>query len=194
MNASRNDGPDGPLFVGDELALDFINTRFGVGDARHDCLDSDAAVQDWLSRAGLPSEVPGGDHRGLRKAALALREAALALVEARKAGSHGDPAMVNRILRQGSAYTELLWKKGQAPALVSHRRAAASEALLVPVAESLARLLTEADFRMVRACESPDCTLWFYDKTRSHHRRWCSMARCGNRHKVAEFRARRRKP
>jgi predicted RNA-binding Zn ribbon-like protein len=31
----------------------------------------------------------------------------------------------------------------------------------------------------------------FYDRTKSHKRRWCSMALCGNRHKVAEFRKRR---
>ncbi|MDE0854718.1 MAG: ABATE domain-containing protein, partial [Nevskia sp.] len=173
---------------------DFINTGFGVGDARRDWLDSDAAVQDWLSRAGLPSAVPGGGHRGLLKAAIALREAARSLVETRKAGGHGDPAIVNRMLRQGGAYSELLWEKGQAPVLLSHRHADAPVALLVPVAESLARLLAEADFGLVRACESADCTLWFYDQTRSHHRRWCSMARCGNRHKVAEFRARQRKP
>ena len=33
--------------------------------------------------------------------------------------------------------------------------------------------------------------LMFYDRTKSHKRRWCSMALCGNRHKVAEFRKRR---
>jgi predicted RNA-binding Zn ribbon-like protein len=66
------------------------------------------------------------------------------------------------------------------------------EALLVPVAEAVARLLAEGDFSLVRKCESSDCTLWFYDRTKSHHRRWCSMAQCGNRMKVAAFRARRK--
>jgi predicted RNA-binding Zn ribbon-like protein len=27
--------------------------------------------------------------------------------------------------------------------------------------------------------------LFFYDTTKNHARRWCSMAFCGNRHKVA---------
>ena len=43
---------------------------------------------------------------------------------------------------------------------------------------------------LIRECEHPDCVLWFYDRTKSHRRRWCSMALCGNRHKVAEFRKR----
>jgi predicted RNA-binding Zn ribbon-like protein len=53
-------------------------------------------------------------------------------------------------------------------------------------------LLATGDFSLVRRCENAACVLWFYDRTRSHHRRWCSMARCGNRHKVAAFRKRRR--
>jgi predicted RNA-binding Zn ribbon-like protein len=60
----------------------------------------------------------------------------------------------------------------------------------VPVAEAVATLLAKGDFSLVRKCESPDCTLWFHDRTKSHHRRWCSMALCGNRMKVAAFRAR----
>ncbi len=52
-------------------------------------------------------------------------------------------------------------------------------------------LLVEGDFELVRNCEHPDCILWFYDRTRSHKRRWCSMATCGNRYKAARFRERR---
>jgi predicted RNA-binding Zn ribbon-like protein len=71
-----------------------------------------------------------------------------------------------------------------------NREIATVEAALVPVAEAVARLLAEGDFKLVRKCESADCTLWFHDRTKSHHRRWCSMALCGNRAKVAAFRAR----
>ncbi|HEX8403835.1 MAG TPA: CGNR zinc finger domain-containing protein, partial [Duganella sp.] len=39
-------------------------------------------------------------------------------------------------------------------------------------------------------CEHPECILWFYDRTKSHKRRWCSMALCGNRYKAAQFRKR----
>jgi predicted RNA-binding Zn ribbon-like protein len=34
--------------------------------------------------------------------------------------------------------------------------------------------------------------LYFYDTTKNHRRQWCSVAMCGNRHKVAEFRRRQR--
>jgi predicted RNA-binding Zn ribbon-like protein len=66
-------------------------------------------------------------------------------------------------------------------------------AVLMPIGEAIARLLVEGDFDLVRQCESTDCTLWFYDRTKSHHRRWCSMSMCGNRAKVAAFRARQKR-
>jgi predicted RNA-binding Zn ribbon-like protein len=67
---------------------------------------------------------------------------------------------------------------------------ATPEQLLMPVALSGAELLASGNFDLVRACESAECVLQFYDRTKSHRRRWCSMATCGNRHKVAAFRAR----
>lgn len=60
--------------------------------------------------------------------------------------------------------------------------------LLGPVAEAVAQLLAEGDFTLVKQCEHPDCVLWFYDRTKAHKRRWCSMAVCGNRYKAAQFR------
>jgi predicted RNA-binding Zn ribbon-like protein len=67
---------------------------------------------------------------------------------------------------------------------------ATPEQLLARVAEAAAELLADGDFDLIRKCESNECVLWFYDRTKAHRRRWCSMAVCGNRHKVANFRAR----
>ena len=57
-------------------------------------------------------------------------------------------------------------------------------------AEAAAELFTKPEFNLVRKCESDDCVLWFYDRTKGHKRRWCSMAVCGNMHKVSKFRSR----
>lgn len=183
-----------PPFVGDDLALDFVNSALGIDAERRECLNSGAQVLDWLKHAGLPADpgatltAAGGE--ALLRAALALRETARGLLEKRKAGARGDPAALNRVLALGNAYRELVWMKGQPPRCELRRRGVSVEALLVPVAEAIARLLAKGDFALVRKCESPDCTLWFHDRTKSHHRRWCSMAICGNRMKVAAFRAR----
>ncbi|MDB5978503.1 MAG: hypothetical protein JWR07_5263 [Nevskia sp.] len=180
------------LFLGDDLALDFINTAYGVDEEHQECLGSDAQVLEWLQRADLPASPEAVPSRpgALLKAALALRETARKLVEQRKAGNVGDVAPLNRVLALGSAYRELVWSKRQEPVVELRRRVASAEALLVPVAEAVAALLAQGDFALVRRCESSDCTLWFHDHTKSHRRRWCSMAQCGNRQKVAAFRAR----
>lgn len=43
----------------------------------------------------------------------------------------------------------------------------------------------------VRECAAGDCRLLFLDTSRPGTRCWCSMERCGNRHKVRDYRARR---
>lgn len=193
MAASANSVGETALFVGDDLALDFVNTGYGPPTDRHEVFGSDQQVLDWLTRANVATAIenPASMKRGaLLAAALELREAARKLIERRKAGSTGDPAVINRLLALGHVRQELVWKKGQPPRLVQHRHAAGPEAALVPVAEAIATLVAEADFDLVRKCESDACTLWFHDRTKSHHRRWCSPSACGNRAKVAAFRAR----
>ncbi|MFL9673349.1 CGNR zinc finger domain-containing protein [Pseudomonas sp. NFACC42-2] len=58
------------------------------------------------------------------------------------------------------------------------------------MAASLVGLVTNDKFEFVRQCEAHDCVLLFHDLSKSHRRRWCSMATCGNRMKVAAFRSR----
>ena len=53
------------------------------------------------------------------------------------------------------------------------------------LAEEIVRLLVEKDLSLVRKCEGPSCVLYFYDTSKNHRRRWCSMELCGNRLKVA---------
>ncbi|HZD77839.1 MAG TPA: CGNR zinc finger domain-containing protein, partial [Acidobacteriaceae bacterium] len=59
-----------------------------------------------------------------------------------------------------------------------------------PLAEAAAAFLATANFDLVRACEGVECVLWFYDRTKAHRRRWCSMGVCGNRAKIVRFRSR----
>ncbi len=192
--ASSGEQPVGPpFFIGGDVALDFLNSSIGQDPQRIEGLADDAQVLAWLAQAGLPAEQaltsvankPGALH----KAALALREHARELVEQRSTGQPGQPDLLNRLLARGQAYSELLWHSAL-PELRARQRVSKPEDLLLPVAQAVAELLAHGDFSLVRKCESPDCTLWFVDRTKSHKRRWCSMAVCGNRMKVAAFRAR----
>lgn len=183
-----------PQFVGDNLALDFINTQYGVGSAHQECLVDDASVVGWLKLAKvLPMDcavVP----KGLLKLAMELRASAELLLTAARSGQAARADMVNRVLETGRPVRELEWNSASASfQWVVRRPREDAPSLLEPVAQALAELLTDTQLELVRQCEAHDCTLWFHDLTKSHRRRWCSMAVCGNRMKVAAFRSRQSK-
>ena len=48
-----------PLFVADDLALDFVNTTFRVDESRRECFASDESVLQWLRRTGSMTAVTG---------------------------------------------------------------------------------------------------------------------------------------
>jgi CGNR zinc finger/Putative stress-induced transcription regulator len=54
--------------------------------------------------------------------------------------------------------------------------------------------LAELDgtWRHFKECSNPTCRSVFYDRSKNHSGRWCSMASCGNRAKVRAFRERER--
>ena len=123
--------------------------------------------------------------------AQALRALARQLVAQRKDGKDGKDEEIDGLNRYLQACLSApLLERGADGQLVLNRRARgdALACLLGPVAEAVAQLLVEGDFSLVKQCEHPDCILWFYDRTKAHKRRWCSMALCGNRYKAAQFR------
>ena len=188
------------LFVADHPALDFLNTQARIDGESIDFLKSNADVLGWLARAGWPVEgdaASGVDHArqahvrsALLQAARTLRDVIRTLVERRKAGKRIDPGALNAFLAESRSYLTLTAGKDGSIDLQRKWKQRSPEEILAPLAESAAELLSNGDFDLIRGCEDAECVLWFYDRTKSHHRRWCSMASCGNRHKVAAFRAR----
>lgn len=192
MSENSQNQPD-PLFVGDDLALDFINTEYGVGARHKDCFVDEQSVVDWLKLAELVPKDFNGVPNGLLKLALALRENARALVTAARAKSAADAGVTNRVLEVGRTRRELQWDSASSKfQVVKQTRNDDAAGLLAPVAEAVVNLLTAKQIDLVRQCEAHDCTLLFHDVTKSHRRRWCSMAMCGNRMKVAAFRSRKK--
>jgi predicted RNA-binding Zn ribbon-like protein len=99
---------------------------------------------------------------------------------------------INEILRVTEGHDELMLRGG-VWRMEFVAREGGLDWLLAAVARSAAEIIVEGERAPVRRCANVDCGLFFYDASRTRRRRWCSMARCGNRHKVAAF-ARRRKP
>jgi predicted RNA-binding Zn ribbon-like protein len=55
---------------------------------------------------------------------------------------------------------------------------------------SVFNAMTEPDWKRLKLCDSQTCRWVFYDQSRNHSSRWCSMAECGNRSKAKRFRQR----
>ncbi len=195
------------FFLADSTGLDFLNSVATPVETPIDWLEDGEGLLGWLQQARLvPDEVlrdireraiPGEMDR-LAAQARALREWFRSFVRERK----GRPLTpedlaalepLNELLRRDEGYGEVVaLPSDHATALTfaAKRRWSSPEALLLPIAEAMARLVCDEDFSHVKACEGPTCTLLFADHTRGHARRWCSMAFCGNRAKQAAHRRR----
>ncbi|MFI5734778.1 CGNR zinc finger domain-containing protein [Kribbella sp. NPDC051587] len=62
--------------------------------------------------------------------------------------------------------------------------------VLGAAAQDLIDIIGSDQVARLRMCEGDNCALMFYDTSRPGNRRWCSMQRCGNRHKVGNYRTR----
>jgi len=179
-------------FVGDNLAINFINTRRMIEGQLTDTLQSDSDVKTWLKRLEVPvakGSLPFGDGV-LLKGARELREIALAAVQDRKSGKKPSLVALNRFLADAPSHAVLTTDDARNIRVTRVYGKETAEAFLAPVAEAVADLLADGDFDLVRHCEGNACVLWYYDRTKGHRRRWCTSTGCGNRAKVAAFRAR----
>jgi len=93
---------------------------------------------------------------------------------------------VNAILRVTEGHDELL-QQNQSWRIEYIARDDSLDWLLAAIARSAAEIVVEGAKAPIRLCANPQCGLFFYDASRTHRRRWCSMASCGNRSKVAAF-------
>jgi predicted RNA-binding Zn ribbon-like protein len=183
-------------FIGDELCLDFINTEAVEQDERVDLLGSFDDLMAWYVQAGVIDNAQAkafirgdGGARALKEARqfrTMIRELVERLTEGRTSVPQATLDQLNRSLRAREGYSEIVRTKDGYETRFRPRLDEPAH-LLVAIAESAARLLSEGDPALLRKCQNPRCILYFYDTTKNHRRRWCSMAGCGNRAKVAAF-------
>ena len=195
------------ILVADAPGLDFLNSVATPLDEEVDWIGDGDGLLAWLEQAGF---VPSGALEAIRSRSTPaeLDEVAAKARELREwfrafVRRHKGRRLLAKDLRELEPLNQLLERDEQHRQIVADaadgvtsfelrakRRWQSAESLLMPVVEALARLVCEEDFTLVKACEGPRCTLLFADHTRGHARRWCSMAMCGNRAKVAAHRKR----
>lgn len=177
--------------IGGHVAIDLLNTVSMVGGHPADSLQSDEDVLDWLAEKAIVTAPKNFEFRAgeLLKTARELREIIRELITARKEKRALELHPINAFLENGSSYLQVQHANGILE-ITRQRSITTTKQLLAPLAEAAAEILTANNFDLIRKCESAECLIWFYDRTKGHKRRWCSMAICGNRHKVSSFRKR----
>ena len=187
------------LYIGGRLAVDFVNTEHTLRGAAT-ALEEWEGLVEFLAGAKVISATRAGDllawrHSAaqalpaLMKKALQLRSAIRSSLEARMRGTpvgEETAEAINEVLRITEGHDELLWEDADWK-LRFRAREEAIEWLLAAIARSAAELIAEGESAPVRKCANPGCGLIFYDTSRTGRRRWCTMATCGNRSKVAAF-------
>ncbi len=190
---------DGFLFLGNELSLDFLNTRplLDPSAGPLEMLPDATSVLRWMTAAQL---IPPQAGQKLARAwssnpindLLQFRERlrkAVSQMEAGQAPSKAFLENVNQLLeahptidqirREGSACKRSQWFNPQTLA-----------DLFAPLLDNVATLLTLPDKSRLRKCGA--CILHFHDTSKKGTRYWCSMNLCGNRSKVAAYAKRQR--
>ncbi len=198
----NSDWRDGFLFVGNQLTLDFLNTRPVQNDEPMELLPDFSALLRWFQAADLLSardvanlqQKWGKSARAQRtvEAVRELREKLRKEILAWEGGGAvhrstvdelnrlmADHPMRTKLKTSGSASATELWFEPRQP-----------EDLLAPLAHSTATLFANVDRSRVRKCDQ--CVLHFHDTSKKGTRRWCSMQLCGNHLKVAAYAARQR--
>jgi predicted RNA-binding Zn ribbon-like protein len=193
------------ISLGDHPALSFLNSTAMPPPDTIELIGEGGAYLSWLEQAGL---ISGADRELAARAfgadeldavaaeAVRLREWLRPVVAMWAAAADG-PALpaearghLNEILALGRRFLRLEAGANSTLRASDQRSWDHARQLLVPPAEAAAYLLAGGEPQLVRHCEGPACTLWFYDRTKSRRRRWCSMAACGNREKARKHRER----
>src|SRR5215472_7806916 len=205
MSKTRRKSADrpNPLFLGNQLALDFVNTRPLVSGQLTELLPDFAALLSWFRDAGLLNSREAAALRQkwcgsvrARRTTEAMRQRRERLRKQILALERGDSLrrstleelntlmavhpMRTRLRAKGKSCSKEFWFNARVP-----------EDLFAPLAQSAASLFADLDRKRIRKCLT--CVLHFFDTSKKGRRRWCSMKLCGNRLKVAAYAARRRK-
>jgi predicted RNA-binding Zn ribbon-like protein len=193
---------DGFLFVGNHLALDFLNTRPVLADGPKELLPDVDALVRWLVASGVLPRQDGKTlarkWRDMPQAALFLRELLKfrerlrAIVVRQEAGFSVSTAFIaelNLLLKQHPSVIALQ-RKGEKLDLDAAFKPEKPTDLWAPIAIAVAELLSDVSPGRLRKCEA--CIVHFLDASKKGSRRWCSMNICGNKIKVAAYQQRKR--
>ena len=193
---------DGFLFVGNHLALDFLNTRLIPADGLKELLPDVDALVRWLVASGLLTRTKGKalaknwsdtpQAAVLLRELLKFRERLRAVVVRQEAGFSASDAFIAELNLRLKRHPGViaLQRKGETLGLETAFEVEQPNDVWAPIAIAVAELLSEVSPIRLRKCEA--CIAHFLDTSKKSSRRWCSMNICGNKIKVAAYQKRKR--
>lgn len=172
-------------FVGNNLAVDFVNTEVvgqeGVIELLNDHLD----VYRWADTANI--SVDKNDTNVDIQTILALRMAIKQLFLARMDGQKITTKIlktINQHLLNAVNEQQLINRKNEL-ILQDLDEKLSLKKFLGRITQSAVLLITSKQVEQLKRCANVKCVLIFLDTSRAKKRRWCSMDLCGNRSKAA---------
>jgi predicted RNA-binding Zn ribbon-like protein len=191
----------GFIFVGNQIALDFLNTHPVLSGEPTELLSDPSALLRWFVAARLLNE---REARALERgwgetaarngleAARSFRERLRHEVIAWEEGKAVSRGMLAELNQTMGAYPMRMQIECREGVMESRLKSTFKEpqSMLGPLAHEAAMLFSKIDRSRVRQCG--ECVLHFYDNSKKGNRRWCSMKFCGNRVKVAAYASRKR--
>jgi predicted RNA-binding Zn ribbon-like protein len=171
-----------------ELVRQFVNSR--DVEKSTDALADVSGLAGWYSARGL-LEAVAPVHRADVAHAQALREAlrdALLSNHDRRPPPSEAVRELNAAARRASL-RPVLESSGQWRARPT---AGGAEAALGAIVAVVAEAMGGPEWPRLKVCVNDRCLWAFFDRSRSHARRWCSMEICGNRVKQQAWRGRQR--
>lgn len=171
------------------VCLDFAHTGGEGQYAKFETLHEPADLGEWLAQPPLAAVMAVPVTARELTAAKALRQAIWDAAHARAAQRPLPTeavATINRAAAAAALVPELAADGTTARWVTPVRTTQA----LSTLAREMIELLSGPLSGRIRECASDNCPLVFVDSSRPGTRRWCTMERCGNRHKLRALRAR----
>ncbi len=166
------------------LVQAFVNT-VDLQDGPEE-LEDPNTLKAWLVARGLLDGAQSVDASDL-KHAIALREAIRAVIGV-NSGSRVYPVDI-ATLNEAAAASGLHMRFGADGKPRLEPEATGVVAAMGRIVAAMYAAMEDEDWTRLKLCNSQACRWAFYDRSKNHSSRWCTMASCGNREKARRFRS-----
>ena len=187
--------------VGGTAWINLVNTRYISDNQPIDLLSEDSSILLWLEENQLLRSADSYALRenknllnSLTEHLLKLRELCKLVIDDLEEQGQLSPIVIDQLKRLTEQVKINLMIDSESEDLsLVYEGVTLTDHVIYKIVQSVIQTLATASTKQIRKCEHSECRLYFVDTSKSGRRRWCSMELCGNRHKAANYYARKKK-